>query len=197
MAGWVAPDDPPLAGADSFDLLPQERIAFAVAGTAGEIVLPAHRARIVGRVPLGGQRARLLAFAADTSTARRDLFAVVTADAAGLRLAALDLLSWREDDGAHLETRVSASDGRHLALLREAAAPSAPMRWRRERWTDYLAWRAGAALGDAAPRAPAPGSWQMRLAGWRLAVVADLADGCRDAVATLTRCGPPPAVWEP
>lgn len=194
VLGGLAACVPLPACADGLSLLPQERMAFSVAGAPGAIVLPAHRARVVARLPVAGGAATLLAFAADTDAARRDVLLIVAKTASGPRLAALDLLSWRDDSGAHLTTQVASGGGR-VVLTRDAAAPNGVTRWRRERWTDYLAWRDGFGLEDAAPRPPLPGTFQARLAAWRLAVLARLARECRDATVVLDQCGPPPAVW--
>lgn len=159
--------------------LPQERVAFHASGLDGAIVLPAARARLIGLLPLPDRDAALLAFAADSPQAAADLLAVVVWDGAGLRIAALDVLAWQSGDGAHLATRPAWHGA--LILARTAAAPRGGLMWRRESWTDYLAWQGAGAFIDRPARPPAPQTWQHSLGIWRSAALARLAAGCRDA----------------
>ncbi|KAA5609353.1 hypothetical protein [Rhodovastum atsumiense] len=118
--------------------------------------VPAARARVLCRFPLGGVEAACLAFAADRPEAIRDLLAV----AAPGRLVALETLSWRGEDGSRMATRVSAvPDGRHLRLERTLRIP-AGRAVQRESWTDYLVWRNDAPMEDAPVRPVLPGTWQ-------------------------------------
>lgn len=187
-----AATEPVRTGAFRFVPLPHERVALHAAGQDGAIVLPVARARILAALPLAGHDGAIAAFAADTADARIDLFAAVIWDGNGARIAALDVLQRHCDSGAHLTTRIAASGGGGgLQLQRDAAAPRRRLAWRRESWTDYLAWH-GTAFADAPPRAPLPGTWQHTLAAWRLAVLARLNEDCRDLSGPLASlCQPP------
>ena len=154
----------------------------------GGIAVPAARARLLATPRLGGAPAAVLAFAADLETGERDLFAVVAQG----RLVALDLLSWRGSDGGRLYTRLSAvPDGRRLRLQRVAACPRG-RGWRREEWTDYLAWQEDGPMADAPVRPVLAGTWQAALAAQRQAVLALLAVGLRGVPPALLACCPPP-----
>mgnify|MGYP001036457391 CR=1 FL=1 len=133
----------------------------------GAVLLPG-AARPLGMLALAGVTLVALAVPAD---ARLTLLALCgRADGARPRLLGLEVLDWHGADGAHLETRfASAGDGVRIRLARQAAAPRDRLRWRREAWTDYLAWR-GAGLADAPVRPPPPGTWQARLGGLRARV---------------------------
>lgn len=136
------------------------------------VTVPAGRARRLASVWLGGGEAACIAFAADLPEGERDLFVI----AAGGRVVAIDVLTWRGTDGMRLSTRLSAvPDGSRLRLQRTASAPRGrATRW--EAWTDYLAWRPGAAMVDAPVRPVLEGTWQAALSGQRRRGLALLAD---------------------
>lgn len=154
----------------------------------GGIDLPAERARVLARFALGGAPAVALAFAADLPEGERDLLAVAAAG----RVVALEVLSWRGADGSRLYTRLSVvPDGRRLRLERTASAPRGPG-YRREQWTDYLAWQAAGPMADAPVRPVLAGTWQAGLAAQRAGVVATLAVGLRGVPPALIAACPPP-----
>jgi hypothetical protein len=174
---------PRVASAIGFVPLPRERVAFRAAGLDPSITLPAPRARLAGLLPIAERQVAMLAFGADPpgSPARLDLVAIVGWDGAGLRVLALEVLGWQAADGGSLATRFAATGDRtRLLLTSDAAAPRGARPWRREHWTDLLAWREGSALADAPVRPPAPDTWQARLASVRGAVAARLAAPCSD-----------------
>jgi len=154
----------------------------------GGIDVPAGRARVLARFPLGGAPAVALAFAADPPEGERDLLAVAAAG----RVVALEVLSWRGADGSRLYTRLSVvPDGRRLRLERSASAPRG-RGFRREQWTDYLAWQDAGPMADAPVRLVLAGTWQAGLAAQRAGVVASLAVGLRGVPPALIAACPPP-----
>jgi hypothetical protein len=156
--------------------------------TLGGIGVPAARARVLAAFPLGGARAVALAFAADLPEGTRDLLAVAAAG----RVVALEVLSWRGADGSLLYTRLSVvPDGRRLRLERTASAPRG-RGFRREQWTDYLAWREAGPMADAPVRPVLAGTWQAGLAAQRAGVLATLAVGLRGVPPALVAACPPP-----
>ena len=161
----------------------------AVEGTIlGGIDMPAERARVLARFPLGGVAAVALAFAADLAEGARDLLAVAAAG----RVVALEVLSWRGADGSRLYTRLSVvPDGRRLRLERTASAPRGHG-YRREQWTDYLAWQDTGPMADAPVRPGLAGTWQAGLAAQRAGVLASLAVGLRNVPPALVAACPPP-----
>jgi len=163
----------------------------AVAGTILDgIDVPAERARVLARFALGGAPAVALAFAADLTEGARDLLAVAAAG----RVVALEVLSWRGADGSRLYTRLSVvPDGLRLRLERSASAARGHG-YRREQWTDYLAWRDGGPMADAPVRPVLAGTWQAGLAAQRAGVAATLAVGLRGVPPALVGACPPPCL---
>ncbi len=174
---------PGTLSAIGFSPLPRERVAFRASGLAPTVTLPAARVRRAAVLPIAERQIVVLAFAADPShAARLDLGAFVGWDTGGLRVLALEVLLWRAADGGGFTTRLAATGDRtRILLLRDAAAPlGGGTRWRRESWTDLLAWRTGEALADAPVRAAPAGTFQARLAVVRARVAARLARPCHD-----------------
>jgi hypothetical protein len=152
------------------------------------VAVPARRARVLAAIRLGGIPAACLAFAADLPEGERDLLAVAAAG----RVMAIDVLTWRGIDGSHLFTRLSAvPDGVRLRLERTASAPR-ERGVRREAWTDYLAWQAGAAMTDAPVRPVLAGTWQASLAEQRAAALALLTVPPNGVPAALVAALPAP-----
>jgi hypothetical protein len=165
------------------DVIEEERTGL------GGIAVPAARARVLARPRLGGTDACVLGFGADLPEGERDLFAVVVAG----RVVALEVLSWRGLDGAHLSTHLSAvSDGVRLRLERTASARRGRL-YRREAWIDYLAWRDAAPMADAPVRPVLAGTWQAGLAAQRADMRAILFVGPRDVAPALIAACPAPA----
>jgi hypothetical protein len=153
--------------------VPPDSVLVQANQSAGSVKLPAARCRILRQTRLGGLPAALISFAADRPPAIAcDLLAVAGDDGTGLRLLALEPLTWRDGSGAHLATRLSlVPDGRRVLLMRDAAAPrGGTLTWRRESWSDLLAWVPGVPLVDAAVRQAPPGTWQAALAATRAVV---------------------------
>jgi hypothetical protein len=160
----------------------------AESAALGGIDVPAGRARVLAAFPLGGATAAALAFAADLQEGTRDLFAVAAAG----RVVALEVLSWQGTDGSRLYTRLAVvPDGRRLRLERTASAPRG-RGFRREQWTDYLAWRESGPMADAPVRPVLAGTWQAGLAEQRAGVLATLAVGLRGVPPALIAACPPP-----
>jgi hypothetical protein len=143
----------------------------------GAVLLPGG-ARMQGSLALGGVTLAVLAVPAGAGLA---LLALCGPGDARPCLLGLEVLRWRGPDGAHLDTRYAMTgDRRRIALRREAAAPRDRVRWRREEWTDFLAW-IPPQLADAPVRAAPDGTWQAALHGLRQKVQAWLATP-RDAL---------------
>ena len=156
--------------------------------TLAGIAVPAGRGRKLAQFPLGGTTAAALAFAADLPEGTRDLVAVVGEG----RVLALEVLDWQGEDGSRLQTRLSAvPDHQRLRLQRSASAPRA-RGYRREEWTDYLAWQEAAPMADAPVRPVLAGTWQAALAAQRAEVRALLVVGLRAVPPGLLAHCPPP-----
>lgn len=128
-------------------------------GQGDGLILPAERARIVGRMTLAGHDLTATAFAADPDAATTiDLLAITSLDgAAPPRLIALEVLVYADAGGTRLATTAAAtSDGSRMVFTRAASATRSPTLVARSTWKDYLAWSAdGAPLADA-PIHPPP-----------------------------------------
>lgn len=173
-----------------FTPLPLERLAFRAAGVSGAIALPAQRSRLVTVLPIAARQVAVVAFGADPpgAPARLDLAAFIGWDGFRLRVLALEVLDWRDGRGGTLDSRILATGDRTgFSIIRDAAAPRGTRLWRREHWTDMLAWQAGAPLADDPPRPPLAGTWQAALAPRRAAVAARLATPCQDIADDLIR----------
>lgn len=164
-----------------------DAVAQACTTLAG-VAVPVGRGRLMANFSLGGTTASALAFAADLPEGVRDLVAVV----AGGVVLALELLAWHGEDGSRLQTRLSAvPDRQRLRLERNASAPRGRGS-RREDWTDYLAWQAGAPMADAPVRPVLAGTWQASLAAQRAEMRSMLVVGLRAVPpGLLARCPPP------
>jgi hypothetical protein len=155
------------------------------------VLVPAARARAMAKVRLGNQEAAFLAFAADVPEGERELFAI----AAGGRIIAIEVLSWRGNDGSRLFSRLSAvPDGRRVRLERTASAPRG-RGVRHEAWTDYLACQPGAAMTDAPARAVLAGTWQAALAEQRAEILSLLAVNLSGIPTSLVAAVPPPHLY--
>lgn len=156
--------------------------------TLAGVSVPVGRARLLAEFPLGKADASALAFAADLPEGVRDLLAV----AAGGKVLALEVLSWRGADGTRLQTRLSTvPDRQRLRLERMATAPRG-RGYRREEWTDYLSWQEGGPMADAPVRPVLAGTWQASLAVQREAARALLAGGPAGVAPALLELCPPP-----
>jgi hypothetical protein len=141
---------------------------FRAEGMDGAIALPCPGARMAGLLPIAGRQVACLAFAVPSLRGELSAIALAGWDGDGLRLLGLELADWRGAQGGRLWSRYGGvADRTRLRIGREAAVvrPDKPRAW--ENWTDYLAWREGAALAQALVRPPPAGSWQARLAALR------------------------------
>lgn len=152
------------------------------------IAVPADRARLLATFPLGETTASALAFAADLPDGTRDLLVVT-----GLGLVlALELLSWLGEDGSRLQTRLSTVPDRQRLRLQRAASVPHGHGYRREDWTDYLAWQGAAPMADAPVRPVLAGTWQASLAAQRAGTRTMLVIGPRGVPPGLVAsCRPP------
>ncbi len=159
-----------------------ERLRLDFAGWPAPILLPARRARLVVTLALAGREVLLAAFAGErddaAATARGalDLVAMIGSDGTRLGILGVEMLAWKGSAGAGFATMLDApGHGAVLRLARIASPPQATTSSRHLTWSDYLAWRQGGPLADAAPRPPRPGTWQAALAAVRAKVAALLA----------------------
>ena len=175
---------PALATFPALAAEPADETRTELAGVA----VPGLRARLLVRLRLGEAEAVVLAFAADLPEGVRDLFAVV----GGGIVVALEPLSWRGEDGARISTRLSAvPDRTRLRLERSAVAPRG-RGWRREDWTDYLAWNGAAPMRDAPVRPVLAGTWQDGFAALRAEMRGLLVIGPRAVAQSLVAACPAP-----
>lgn len=153
-----------------------ERLRLDFAGRPTPILLPARRARLVVALALAGREVLVVAFAGDRDDAAAtalDLVAMIGSDGVRLGILGVEMLSWKGRAGAGFDTMIDApGHGTVLRLARVASPPQAATASRHLTWTDYLAWRQGGPLADAAPRPPLAGTWQAALAAVRAAVAA-------------------------
>lgn len=159
-----------------------ERLRLDFTGWPAPILLPARRARLVVALPLAGREVLMAAFAGehdDAAAAARgalDLVAMIGSDGTRLGILGVEMLAWKGRAGAGFDTMLDApGHGTVLRLARVASPPQATTDSRHLTWSDYLAWRQGGPLADAAPRPPRPGTWQAALAAVRAKVAALLA----------------------
>ncbi len=159
-----------------------EHLRLDFAGWPEPIRLPARRARLIVALPLAGREMLLAAFAGEpdeaAATARGplDLVAVIGSDGTRLGILGVEMLAWKGHAGAGFDTMLDApGHGTVLRLARIASPPQASTASRHLIWSDYLAWRQGGPLADAAPRPPRPGTWQAALSAVRARVIARLA----------------------
>lgn len=158
-----------------------EHLRLDFAGRPTPILLPARRARLIVVLALAGREMLLAAFAGEPDEAASrargplDLVAVIGSDGARLGILGVEMLSWKGSAGAGFDTILDAPGrGTVLRLARVASPPQASTLSRHLTWNDYLAWRQGGPLADAAPRPPRPGTWQAALAAVRAKVAARL-----------------------
>lgn len=142
-------------------------VALRSDNVAGEVLLPAGRARLVAVLPIAGRDIVAVGFADDPTGGGGDLelVAFVGWDGSWLRVLALDVLGWQGMDGSLLWSRMAAtSDRMKLRIERDTAGPRAGRTRAWEHWTDYFVWQEGGALADAPVRPALPETWQARLA---------------------------------
>lgn len=156
----------------------EEQVALTGAGVRRALVLPAAGAQLLPPVACGGEMLGVAAFRLEDRGTVLEWAAMAALQDGAVVLLALEPLSWRGAGGARMTTRLMTSgDRRQVALQRDSAVPETPTLWRRESWTDYLAWRAPIGLADAPVRAPLAGTRQAVVAGWRRRAAALVAAG--------------------
>jgi hypothetical protein len=143
------------------------QVALTGPGVRRALVLPATGARLLAPVACGGEVLAVAAFRQEEAGAAVEWGALALALDGAVALLALEPLAWRAG-AARMATRMnSAGDRRQVAFQRDSALQETATLWRREAWTDYLAWRAPAGLADAPVRTPPAGTRQAVVAGWR------------------------------
>jgi len=157
---------------------PEGVAALTGPGVRRSLLLPGSGARLLAPVACGGEAMSVVSFQLEEAGARVEWAALAVAVQDRVALLALEPLSWRGADGARMSTRLmAAGDRRHVLLQRDSAEPLGPTLWRREAWTDMLAWQAPAGLADAPVRPPLPGTRQHAVAAWRRRAAAVVAGG--------------------
>ena len=161
-------------GALRLEAGPGEMVALTGPGVRRALLLPGGGARLLAPLACGGEMVTV----AGVVLGRVEWAALAVALEDGVALLALEPLAWRGSGGARMETRLAGTgDRRHVLCRRDTAVPAGPTLWRREAWTDTLAWRAPVGLVDAPVRAPLAGTRQHVVAGWRRAAAAVVAGG--------------------
>lgn len=165
--------------------LPAERgEAFAIAfGTQGEIRLPTWYGdgRVLRALPVAGREVLVAEFQGNRGTGVAQKLAAVIGwdDAAGLRILAIETLSFRDAQTSAASRRMTgaleptpARDAlllRHETVLRRGRGPE-----RREAWTTRLAW-SGTGLPTAPATPPRAGEVRLRVDAARARIHALLA----------------------
>jgi hypothetical protein len=144
-----------------------DQVALTGRGIRRPLLLPATGARLLAPLAAGGEVLVVAAFRQEDGEAAMDWGALAMTLDGTVALLALEPLAWRAG-GARMATRISAAgDRRQVAFQRDSAVPASPTLWRREAWTDYLAWRTPVGLADAPVRVPPAGTRQAVVAEWR------------------------------
>lgn len=144
-----------------------EMVALTGPGVRRALMLPGSGARLLAPVGCGGEMLAVAAFRQEEGGAAVEWGALALVMDGTVALLGLEPLAWKAG-GARMGTRInSGGDRRQIAFQRDSALPETPTLWRREAWTDYLAWRAPAGLADAPVRVPLTGTRQAVVAGWR------------------------------
>lgn len=144
-----------------------EMVALTGPGVRRALLLPAAGARLLAPVGCGGEMLAVAAFRQEEGGAAVEWGALALALEGEVALLGLEPLGWRSG-GARMGTRLmSGGDRRQIAFQRDSAVPESATLWRRESWTDYLAWRAPVGLADAPVRPPLAGTRQAAVAQWR------------------------------
>jgi hypothetical protein len=163
-----------------------DQVAFSADDIIGAVMLPQGRARLVALLPIAGRDVAAVAFAADPPGGTLDLLALIGWDGACLRVLGLEVLNYSGPNGASLSSRFAGvGDRSRISIARTASTPrrGLPKRW--ENWIDYLAWRDGAPLADAAIRTPLAGTRQADLGAIRAEIITALSPPCQAVTAAL------------
>jgi len=129
--------------------------------------LPARAARMLPTLACGGETLAVAAFRDAADGAALDWLVLALPQDGSIALLALEPLTWRTD-ATRMNTRISAAGDRmRLLCQRDSASRETSTLWRRETWTDHLAWTPPCTLADAPVRPPLPGTRQHALALWR------------------------------
>ena len=160
-------------------------VALTGPGIRQPLLLPGRGARLLPALRCGGELLSVVVVALEEAGAVLDWAVVALALDDQVALLALEPLAWRgaakpEIGAPRLATRFSTTGDRsRVQWQREAAVPESPTLWRREAWTDYLAWAPPCGLADAPVRAPRPGTHQHLVAQWRQRAAALVASAPR------------------
>ncbi len=162
---------------------PEGFVALTAPGVRRALLLPAAGARLLPAIACGGEVVAVASFKLERGTleggtlegdgTRMEWAVLALARDDAMALLALEPVSWRGAGGARMTTRLLASgDRRQVIFRRESAVAESTTLWRREAWTDYLAWQAPvgrerAGLVDAPVRAPLAGTRQEAVAALR------------------------------
>ena len=142
-------------------------VALTGPGVRRALLLPGLGARLLAPVGCGGESLAVAAFRQEEAGAIVEWGALALVLDGTVALLALEPLAWKAG-AARMGTRInSAGDRRQIAFQRDSALQESPTLWRREAWTDYLAWRAPVGLADSPVRAPLAGTRQAAVAEWR------------------------------
>ena len=142
--------------------------ALTGSGIRRPLLLPGAGARLLPAQPCCGEQIALAAFIVAEAGVALEWAALALPQDGQVALLALEPLSWRGADGARMSTRIVATGDRsRLQCHRDSAVPQGPTLWRREAWTDYLAWAPPCGLADAPVRVPLEGTRQHAVAAWR------------------------------
>jgi hypothetical protein len=145
----------------------EDQVALTGPGVRRALLLPALGARMLAPVGCGGEMLAVVSFRQEDGGAAVEWGALALALDGTVALLGLEPLGWRAG-GARMGTRLmSGGDKRQIAFQRDSAVPETPTLWRRETWTDYLAWRAPAGLADSPVRVPLAATRQAAVAAWR------------------------------
>ncbi len=155
-------------------------VALTAAGIRQPLLLPAQGARLLPGLACGGEQLGLVGFAQAADGAVLEWVALVLVLDGSMALVALEPLAWRDRGGARMTSRFAGTgDRRQVQWQRDVAVPAGPTLWRREAWTDYLAWTPPVGLVDAPVRATPVGTQQHLVAQWRRRAAALVAAGPR------------------
>ena len=145
-------------------------------GVRRALILPAQGARLLAPVSCGGEQLAVASFRQEEGGAAVEWGALALALDGTVALLALEPLTWNAG-GSRMATRLmSGGDRRQIAFQRDSAQPQTPTLWRREAWTDYLAWQPPIGLADAPVRTPLAGTRQAAVAVWRKRAAALVAE---------------------
>ena len=162
-----------------------DMVALTGPGIRRPLLLPAAGTVLLAELACGSENLTVARFALEDDGAMLEWAAVALAQDGAVTLLALEPLAWRAAPqigrpSARMATRfASAGDRSRVLWQRDVAVRETPTLWRREAWTDYLAWTPPHGLADAPVRPPVPGTHQHQVAQWRRRAAALVASAPR------------------